>query len=130
MRLRQRRRTGGRSTGVNRKAIGGAVIAGVLVVGGVTGLQFASAGEQAKAAEIVVVDGQNFDIAGCEKLEINAGAVICDGEQLAPEQQMGAAEAAAASALALETACDQFAIDQAAAAAEAGGAAEVRKRVV
>ncbi|PRY33128.1 hypothetical protein [Pseudosporangium ferrugineum] len=116
MRLRQRR-----GTGVNRKAIGAAVFAGVLVAGGITGLQFASAGEQTKAAEIVVVDGQNFDIAGCEKLEIDAGAVICDGEKLQPEQQMGANEAAAASAQALEESCDQFAIDQAAAAGEAAG---------
>ena len=80
MRLRQRRRIGAGRTGVNRKAIGAAVIAGVLVAGGVTGLQLASAGEQAQASEIVVVDGQNFDIAGCEKLEINAGTVVCDGE--------------------------------------------------
>ena len=87
MRLRQRRIGTGRS-GVNRKAIGGAVIAGVLVVGGVSGLQLASAGEQAKAAEIVVIEGQNFDIAGCEKLEVNGGAVNCDGEQLAPEQEV------------------------------------------
>ena len=124
MGLRQRRRIGTGRTGVNRKAIGAAVIAGVLVVGGVSGLRLASAGEQAKASEIVVVDGQNFDIAGCEKLEINAGAVVCDGEPLAPEQEIGAAEAAAASAQALEDSCDQFAIDQAAADAEAAGAAE------
>lgn len=116
MRLRQRR-----GTGVNRKAIGAAVIAGVLVVGGVTGLQFASAGEATKAADIVVVDGQNFDVAGCEALEINVGAVICDGEELAPEQAMGAAEAATASAQALEDSCDQFAIDQAAAEQQAAG---------
>jgi hypothetical protein len=117
-----RRRQGrGRGTGVNRKVVGAAVFAGVLAVGGVTGLQLASAGEQTKAADIVAVDGQNFDVSGCEALEINAGAVVCDGEELQPVEGVGAAEAAAASAAALETACDTFATDQAAADAEANG---------
>lgn len=118
MRLRQRR-----GTGINRKAIGAAVFAGVLVVGGVTGLQFASAGEAQRnnAAEIVVVDGQNFDIAGCEQLEINVGAVICDGQELEPEQDLGAAEEAGVAAQALEDSCDQFALDQQAAQDEAAG---------
>src|SRR5687767_5649204 len=119
MRLRTRR-----GTGTNRKAIGAAVIAGVLGVGGLTGVRFASAGENTKADGIVVVDGQNFDVSQCAELEINGGEVICDGEPLAPVEEQGAAEAAAASAAALETACDQFAIDAAAAEEEAAGEEE------
>ena len=51
---------------VNRKAIGATVIAGVLVAGGITGVQFASASENTpKAADVVVVDGQQFNVADC-----------------------------------------------------------------
>src|ERR687893_2935698 len=109
----------------NRKAIGATVIAGVLVAGGITGVQHASAGENAaKVGDVVVVDGQQFNIADCDELEINGGTVICDGEELAPEEELGAGEEANAAAAALETACDEFAADQAAAAEEEAGAEE------
>ena len=71
MRTRQRRGIGG-----NRKAIGAAVFAGVLAVGGLTGVQFASAGENTKADGIVVVDGQQFDVSQCAELEINGGTCL------------------------------------------------------
>ena len=117
MRLRQRR-----GTGVNRKAIGAAVFAGVLTLGGLAGVQLASAGTTTEAADVIVVDGQNFDVSQCKKLEINAGAVVCDGAKLAPQQDQGADQAAQASAVALEASCDQFAADAAAADQQAGAA--------
>nr|MDT0659919.1 hypothetical protein [Micromonospora sp. DSM 115978] len=114
--MRQRRG----ATGNNRRIIGAAVIAGVLGLAAVGGVQLASAGENAQAGGLVVVDGQRFDVSGCAELEINAGIVLCDGVELAPVADDEAD--ADAAALALEAACDQFAADQA--AEEAGGAAE------
>jgi hypothetical protein len=116
MRLRKRRGTGG-----NRKAIGAAVIVGVLVVAGATGVQFASASENSRgsAAGLVEVDGQRFDVSQCRELQIDGGTVICDGEELDPVQDMGAAEAAQLSADALEASCDVFATNLAAAQQEA-----------
>jgi hypothetical protein len=104
MRLRQRR-----STGHNRRAIGAAAIAGVLILAGATGMQFASAGVTGTATDIVVVDGEEFDVAGCDDLQINEGSVICDGEVLAPIDDLGAAEAVELGAAALEASCDVFA---------------------
>jgi hypothetical protein len=71
MTLRQRR-----GTGVNRKAIAATVFAGVLVAGGITGDRFADAGTVAEAADVIVVDGQNFDISPCRKVDINGGEVL------------------------------------------------------
>jgi hypothetical protein len=115
MRLRQRR-----STGRNRRAIGAAAIAGVLVLAGATGMQFASAGViGSSSSDIVVVDGEEFDVAGCDDLQINDGSVICDGEALAPVDDLGAAEAAELGAAALEASCDVFAAGLAVAENEA-----------
>src|SRR5690349_12433484 len=104
MRLRQRR-----GTGTNRKAIGAVVVAGVLVAGGLTGVQFANASTTStKAADIIVVDGQKFDVSRCTQLEVNGKDVLCDGKKLAAQaDQQGQNGAAQASAVALEAACDQ-----------------------
>src|SRR4051794_27441246 len=111
MRLRQRR-----STGTNRRAVGAVVIAGVLVAGGVTGVQFANASTTTKAADIIVVDKQKFDVSNCTALEVDGKNVLCDGKALAPLAAGQDDNAAAqASALALEAACDTFAADAAAA---------------
>ena len=106
-----RSRAGRGTQGNRRKAIGAVVIGGVLVAAGLTGVQLASASTTPTAADIVTVDGQQFDVSQCEKLEVNGGEVICDGEQLAPEQAQNANDAALASAQALEAACDTFAAD-------------------
>jgi colicin import membrane protein len=119
MRPRQRR-----NIGTNRKAIGAALIAGVLVVGGVTGVRFANASTNTEAAGVIVVDGQQFDVGDCEELEVNAGDVVCDGTKLEPVRDKGADAAAQASAVALEAACDQFAADAAAAENEGGAGDE------
>jgi len=103
--------------GNRRKTIGAVVVGGVLVAAGLTGVQFASAGTTPKAADIVTVDGQQFDVSQCAQLEIAGGDVVCDGEKLAPAEEQDAGAAALASAQALELACDQFAADSAAAAA-------------
>jgi colicin import membrane protein len=84
-------------------------MAGVLIVAGATGMRFASAGVTGTATDIVVVDGEEFDVAGCDDLQINEGSVICDGEVLAPVDDLGAAEAAELGAAALEASCDVFA---------------------
>jgi hypothetical protein len=106
-----------------RKVLGAVVVGGVLAAAGLAGVQLASASTTPKAADVVTVDGRQFDIANCAELEINGADVICDGEKLAPQQEQGADDAALASAQALEAACDTFAADAAADAAgqDAGG---------
>ena len=107
-----------------RKTIGAVAVAGVLLATGLTGVQLASAGTEAKAAEVINVDGQQFDVSQCGELAINAGAVVCDGEELAPIEEQDAGDAAAAAAQALEAACDQFVADIAAAGDERAGGDE------
>src|SRR4029079_4175437 len=98
-----RSRTDPRNQSPNRrKAIGAVVVGGVLVAAGLAGVQFANASTTPKAADVITVEGQQFDVSQCEALEINAGEVVCDGEKLAPQQEQGAGDAALASALALE----------------------------
>src|SRR5690242_13998098 len=116
-----RSRTYRRNQGPNRrKAIYAVVVSGVLVAAGLAGVQFANASTTPKAAGLVSVDGQQFDVSKCAALEINGGDVVCDGKKLAPQQAQDAGAAALASAAALEASCDQFAAD--AAAAEQGAA--------
>src|SRR4051812_40994617 len=107
MRLRAYRSIQGR----RRKAIGAVIVGGVLVAAGFTGVQFASASTTTKAANIVTVDGQQFDVSKCGELDINGGAVLCDGAQLTPQDAQDANAGALASAQALEAACDQFGAD-------------------
>jgi len=104
-----------------RKAIGAFVVSGVLVAAGLAGVQFANASTTPKAADVITVQGQQFDVSQCKALEISGQEVLCDGKKLDPQQQQGANDAATASAQALETACDTFAAD---AAAADGGAAQ------
>lgn len=116
-----RRRTYRRNQGPDRrKVIGAVVVSGVLVAAGIAGVQLASASTTPKAADVVTVDGQQFDVSQCAELEINGGQVICDGEALAPQEEQGADDAALASAQALEAQCDLFAADVAAAEGAAG----------
>jgi len=68
-----------------RKAIGAVVVGGVLVAAGLAGVQLASASTTPKAADVITVEGQQFDVSQCTKLEIKAADVLCDGEKLAPE---------------------------------------------
>ena len=116
-----RSRTYRGTQGNHRKTIGAVVVGGVLVAAGLTGVQFASASTTPKAADLISVDGLQFDISQCQKLEINGPDVLCDGEKLAPEQEQNAGDAALASAQALEAACDTFAADSAAAAGQNAG---------
>src|SRR5690242_3289484 len=93
-----RRRNDG--SGNRRKTIGAVVVAGVVVAMGVTGLQLASASTDPKAVNLVSVDGQQFDVSKCADVQVNGGAVVCDGEPLAPVEQQAPGDAAAASAAA------------------------------
>jgi hypothetical protein len=121
--MRPRRRAYRGTQNNRRKTVGAVVVAGVLVAGGLAGVQIASASTNTEAGNLVTVDGQQFDVSACAKLEINGGAVICDGKELQPVQSQDAQDAALASAQALDAACDQFAADEAAAGgAQAGGA--------
>jgi hypothetical protein len=110
MGLRVYRRSQG-IQGNRRKAIGALVVVSVLVAAGLTGVQLASATTTSTAPNVIVVNGQQFNVSGCAQLEINGDKVICDGEQLAPEQDQDDNAAALASAQALEESCDQFAAD-------------------
>ncbi|MEH1122985.1 hypothetical protein [Micromonospora sp. CPCC 206061] len=121
MGLRAYRRSQG-IQGHRRKVIGAVVVSGVLVAAGIGGVQLASATTTPKAADLITVNGQQFDVSQCEQLEINGEEVICDGAELAPEQEQDANEAALASAQALEASCDEFAADVQ--AVEDGQAAE------
>src|SRR3712207_4507954 len=95
-----------------RRTIGAVAVAGVVAAMGVAGVQLASAStEKTNAAGVVTVDGRQFDVSTCQKLDIAAGAVVCDGEELAPIEEQAPGDAAAASAQALEAACDTFAAD-------------------
>ena len=117
--------------GRRRKAIGAVIVGGVLVAAGFTGVQFASASTTTKAANIVTVDGQQFDVSNCGELDINGGAVLCDGAQLTPQDAQDANAGALASAQALEAACDQFGADaQAANDARLGGHAARAKELM
>ena len=116
-----RSRTYRRNPNSRRKTVGAVIVAGVLVATGITGVQLASAGTEAKAADLVSVDGQQFDVSQCTELQVNAGSVVCDGEELAPVEAQAPGDAAADAAVALEAACDQFAADVAAAGGDDAG---------
>src|SRR4051812_32328062 len=103
-----------------RKVLGAVVVGGVLAAAGLAGVQLANASTTPKAADVITVEGQQFDVSQCKALEIKAADVLCDGKKLAPQQEQGADDAALASAQALETACDTFAADAAAAEGAAG----------
>jgi hypothetical protein len=97
-----------------RKVIGAVVVSGALIAAGISGVQLASASTTTKAANIISVDGQQFDVSQCQELQINGGQVLCDGEQLVSQAAQDPAVAALESAQALEAACDAFAADVAA----------------
>src|SRR3954468_14387654 len=97
-----------------RKAIGAFAVSGVLVAAGLAGVQLASASTTPKAADVITVEGQQFDVSQCKALEIAGQDVLCDGKKLAPQREQGGGEAPLASAQPLKPPSDTLGADAAA----------------